>query len=93
MVMDSPVVSGTFTYTRETNSIIEVADGTSANTLSGGTQMDGGFFQTTSPKTELLKTSAQLGASIAGVPRILVISLIPLTTNITVSVSFEWREP
>lgn len=92
MVVRDPMVSGTFSYSDETNSIVQIAEGTSANTMSGGTQIDGGFFQTTSPRTETLKTASQFGSKIDGTPVPIIVSLIPITNNITVGVSVEWRE-
>ena len=40
----NPTVAGTFTYTDETNSAVQIARGATANTVTGGINITGGFF-------------------------------------------------
>lgn len=91
MIIRNPTVAGTFNYINQANSIVQIATGSASNTITNGTHLDGGFYESTSPKTELLKSLMTLGAGIDGTPIEFVLTIIP-TSNQTVSANIEWRE-
>lgn len=88
----NPTVAGTFTYANETDSIVQTAKGTSANTVSGGYIIDSGFFDTSSPVVEDIDSALKLGSSISGVMDQIVLCVRPITNNITVYGSMTWKE-
>jgi len=92
-IMWNPTVAGLFSYVNETNSIVAVATGAGvANTISGGTQIDSGFFDTSTPTTQTLENALRLGSTISGTPDEIVLTAKPITNNITVYGSLTWRE-
>lgn len=92
MIVRNPTVAGSFTWNDVSNSIVQIATGSVANTITGGTHLDGGFFSQATPKTEVLKTDMSLGVGIDGTPEEYVITLIQLTANLDPYASLEWRE-
>lgn len=88
----NPTVAGTFTYSNITNSVVQTAIGTNANTVTGGTEIDGGYFSTAQAAVASLPNALKLGADIAGTVDELVLVCIPVTNNITVEASLTWRE-
>lgn len=88
----NPTVAGTFTYSDESNSSVQTAIGTSSNTITGGTEIDGGYFVTSLQGTENLVNALKLGASIAGTPDEIVIAITPITASITAHAALTWRE-
>lgn len=88
-----PTVAGTFTYSDVTNSTVQTATGSSSNTVTGGTDIAGGYFSTSSPTTSSLPNALKLGADIAGTTLdTIVLCVTPITNNITVHGSLTWRE-
>lgn len=85
-------VAGTFTYSDVANSAVQVATGTSANTITGGIEIDGGYFTTQQGVTFTVPNALHLGASISGTPQEWQLVVIPITNNITVRASVTWRE-
>lgn len=85
-------VAGTFTYSNQTNSVVQTAAGSSSNTVTGGTEMDGGYFTTSLPVTNTVPNALKLGADIAGTVDEIVLVCTPITNNITVEASLTWRE-
>lgn len=88
----NPTVAGTLTFTAKANSPIDYAIGTSANTVTGGIEIDGGFFSDTLPTSTVVPNALKLGSKIDGTPDILVVCIIPLTNNMTIETSLTWRE-
>lgn len=88
----NPTVAGTFTYSDQTNSAVQTAIGTNANTVTGGIQIDGGFFSTAQIAVNALENALRLGAAIDGTRDELVLCVIPITNNIAVNTSITWRE-
>lgn len=88
----NPTISGTFTYSDVTNSGIQVATGSSSNTVTGGTEIDGGYFSTALPVTNTTPNALKIGSAIDGTPDELVLVCKPITSNITVEASLTWRE-
>lgn len=85
-------VAGTFTYADVTNSAVQVATGASSNTVTGGIEIDGGYFSTTQAVTFTVPNALYLGAAIDGTPQEWQLVCIPITNNMTVRASVTWRE-
>lgn len=88
----NPTVAGTFTYSDETNSAVQTAVGATANTVTGGIDLLGGFGSDSVPTSENLLNSIRLGASIIGDPDELVLCVRPLSINLDIQASLTWRE-
>lgn len=88
----NPTVAGTFTYADVTNSSIQVANGVAANTVTGGYEIDGGYYTQGVPVASQVKNAIRLGASIAGVRDEMVISINPLSGSQAIHASVTWRE-
>ena len=88
----NPTIAGTFTYAGVTNSAVEAATGATANTVTGGTVIDGGFFSTTQSISNALENAIRIGSTIAGVQDEIVLVVRAITNNITVEGSITWRE-
>jgi len=88
----NPTVAGTFTYSDMTNSAIQTAIGTSSNTITDGTELDGGFFETSAPTTTITPNAIRLGAKIDNTVDTIVLTCKPITNNITVQGNLTWRE-
>jgi len=88
----NPTVAGTFTYTGVTNGCVEIATGSSSNTITGGTEIDGGYFSTTQPSTITIPNARRLGAAIDDTVDEIVLVVRAITNNITVETSLTWRE-
>ena len=88
----NPTVAGTFTYSDQTNSAIQVATGASTNTITGGTEIGGGYLSTSLPVTNAVENALKLGAAIDGTVDEIVLCARPITNNITVQGSITWRE-
>lgn len=88
----NPTIAGTFTYSDETNSVVQTATGAATNTVTGGTEIDGGYFTTAQSTTETGPNALRIGSSIAGVSDTIVLCCRPITNNLTVHSSVTWRE-
>ncbi len=88
----NPTVAGTFTYSDVSNSAIQVAKGVTANTISGGTPLDGGFSKQDSTSKESTNNSIRLGSSIDGTPSEIVLCVRPLSANADIQASITHRE-
>lgn len=88
----NPTVAGTFTYADLTNSFVQTALGATANTITGGTILDGGFAQSDAHIDVEVNTTLHLGATIANVPDSIVLSVRPLSINANIQASLAWRE-
>lgn len=87
-----PTVAGTFNYADQTNSSVQIASGVVSNTITGGTDIDGGYLTTSLPQTPPIKNALLLGSAIDGTQDTIVLCVKPITNNITVQVSMTWRE-
>jgi hypothetical protein len=96
----NPTVAGVFTFNGITNSSVEYATGATANTVTGGTLLAAGFFQSTSGgggsgSTDLQAENAlRLGAAIDGTVDELVLAVRPVggTTGADIEAALGWRE-
>lgn len=101
MLLLNPTVAGTFTFVGETNSAIEVARGATANTITGGTRIAGGFFNSSGQAGGgsgrvggNLDNALKLGSTVAGVRDFFVLAVRPVggTSGCDVEGSLSWRE-
>ena len=88
----NPTVAGTFTYSDETNSCLQSAKGATANTVTGGTRLDGGFAKQSQASSEILNNAITLGAAIDGTRDEMVLCVRPLSSNADIQGSLTWRE-
>jgi hypothetical protein len=88
----NPTVAGTFTYSALTNSAVQVATGSSSNTVTGGYAIDGGFFTNEIPTSPTTPNALRLGAAIDGTVDEIVLCVRPITNNIEVEGALTWRE-
>lgn len=88
----NPTVAGTFTYSDQTNSAVQVATGANTNIVTGGYEIDGGYFATALPVSPTTPNALRLGANISGSVDEIVLAVRPITNNITVEGSLTWRE-
>ncbi len=88
----NPTVAGTFTYGDETNSVVQTATGATANTITNGTLIDGGFTNQKVGVTKLIRNALYLGSTIAGVPDEIVLCVRPLSTNADIQGGITWKE-
>ncbi len=96
----NPAVAGVFTYGDLANSAIQSALGVTANVVTGGTQIAGGYAETGggnsggSSEGGALQNALILGADIANSPDEIVLAARPIGGVSTVSVegSLTWRE-
>lgn len=87
----NPTVVGTFTYSDITNSVLQEAIGTTANTVTGGTILNSGYTRAGS-LAQGLNSSLRLGSTIAGVSDTIVICAQPINANSATGATIAWRE-
>ena len=75
-----------------TNSAVQIAVGTSANIVTNGMEVDGGYVDTSLPITETIQNALRLGAAINGTVDEFVLMVRPITNNITVEGSLTYRQ-
>lgn len=101
MLLLNPTVAGTFTYTGEPQSAIQVARGATANTVTGGFRLGGGYLNSAGnagggagTTATALNNAIRLGATIAGVRDTIVLCVRPVagSSNTDVEGSLTWRE-
>lgn len=88
----NPTVAGTFTYTGQTDSCVEIATGATANTVSGGYRMDGGWGAANLEIASDVENALRLGAAIDGTPDEIVFCARPLSSNADIQSCMTWRE-
>lgn len=97
----NPTVAGTFNYSAETNSVLEIAIGAAANSVTGGTAILGGYFRSGGGNSGQganavgLNNAIRLGAAIDGTPDEFVLCARPIdaSTNVSIETGITWREP
>lgn len=85
-------VAGTFTYADKANSAVQIAQGGATNTVTGGTDIDGGYVTDSASSRFSVPNALRLGSYIDGTPQEWQLVVTPLTNNITVQASVTWRE-
>lgn len=95
LLIYNPTVAGSFTYSNETNSSTQTATGATANTVTGGTTVTGGFVKASGSTGSIfsaLNNAIRLGAYIDGTPTTMVLCVRPLSANANIEGSLTWRE-
>ncbi len=101
MLIFNPTVAGTFTYADEALSAVQIARGATANTVTGGYKMAGGYVESGGSQTGSagsgsagLDTAILLGSLIDGTVDTIVLCVRPIggTTSVQVEGSMTWRE-
>lgn len=97
----NPTVAGTFTYADETDSAVQIARGATANTVTGGYKLAGGYVESgTVPSGASgsggrgLENAILLGSTIGGTMDTLVLCATPRggTSGVAVEGGLNWRE-
>jgi hypothetical protein len=92
----NPTVAGAggdaFTYADVTNSAVQAAYGKTANTVTGGTLLAGGFAQGNETTQALVNSLYYLGATIANVRDEIVLCVRPLSANEDIHGSITIKE-
>ena len=99
VLLFNPTVAGTFTYNAITNSAVAAATGATANTVTGGFQLEGGFFSAGQggvggSSVGAVKNALRLGAAIDGTVDSIVLAVRPVagSSNIDVEGGLSWKE-
>jgi len=102
MLIFNPTVAGTFTYSNITNSSCQYATGATTNTVTGGTQLSGGYIESGGTAGRVsggsagseLNNALRLGSKIDGTPDEIVLCFRPIagTTDADVEGALFWRE-
>jgi hypothetical protein len=98
MLIFNPTVAGAPSFSSVTNSAIEFAKGATANTVTGGEIITGGFASSAqkggTSVDKAIKSARRLGASIAGTPDEIWLCGRPIggSTNIDLEGSVGYRE-
>jgi hypothetical protein len=98
MLIANPLVASTFTYVGETNSAVEVAVGVAANTVTGGTQIGGGYGSSAqkggAQTAEEISSAVRLGAAIDGTQTTTVLCVRPVggTSGLNIEAGVVCRE-
>lgn len=85
-------VASTFGYADQTNSCLQAILGVTANTVSGGTLIVGGFSQASEKVEIAVPPALRLGASVAGDRDTLVLAVRPLSNNASIQGTTTRRE-
>lgn len=95
----NPTIAGTPTWGDETNSAVQSFTGATANTITNGYQITGGYLSSgtglnsTAALTFEVPNALLLGSTISGTPQTIVLCVKPLTNvNTLVEGSITWRE-
>jgi hypothetical protein len=84
MLYVNPTVAGTFTYSDVTNAPVQRALGATANEVTGGTQIAGGWGSVRTGITSPIDTALLPGSYIDGTPTTLVLCARPLGANLDI---------
>jgi len=83
VLMLNPTVAGTFTYGDAANSALQVAVGATANTITGGTYLNGAWSLDSTPVVAIPEARYYLGSEIDGTRDEVVLAVRSLSTNAT----------
>ena len=88
----NPTVAGTFTFSDETNSVVQTGTGATANTVTGGTLLCGGLGKSSSASESQVDNAIRLGAAIDGTVDEIYLCVRPLSANADYEAGLMWRE-
>ncbi len=92
LIVLNPTVAGTFTYGDETDSAVQTARGATANTVTSGTRVGGGFAKSNIALNLPTQSTLQLGTQADGTVDEFVLCVRPLSSNADIQGSLTWRE-
>jgi hypothetical protein len=101
ILLFNPTVAGTFTYAGRPNSAVQIASGATANTVTGGYQIGGGFAESGGVQvgaggsdSKAIDNAILLGSKIDGTLDSIVLCVRPIggSSNVNVEGSLTWRE-
>ena len=93
LMFHNPVIAGAFTYSDETNSPVQAARGATANVVTGGIRLAGGFASIDTQQADLpVKSRLRLGAAIDGSRDEHVLCVRPLSANADIQGALIWSE-
>lgn len=96
LLIFNPTVAGTFTYADVTNSCLQRALGVTANTVTNGQIIAGGYVNASGSGTRQIEAkldnSLRLGSAIDGTPTTIVLCVRPLTPGADISGGIVARE-
>ncbi len=94
----NPVVSGTFTYSDVTNSALQIAKGATANSVTPGTIIEGGYASSAQKggitTNQSINNELRLGAKIDGTVDEIVLCVKPVGGSVTMDIegAITWKE-
>lgn len=89
----NPTVAGTFTYSNVSNSSLQAAKGVTSNTVTGGTNIAGGFAsEKVSLDSKQLESALALGSTIDGTVDEIVLCVRPLSNGSDIQAVLTLRE-
>ena len=91
-IMLNPTVAGTFTYSGLTDGAIEYAIGATANTVTGGIEVDAGYEYQQSSAQAVLDSALRIGSKIDGTVDELVLCATPIGSNADIIASINIKE-
>jgi hypothetical protein len=91
-VLRNPVIAGVFAYVDAPGGKFQVAHGATANLVTGGTAIDGGYSRWVSPIDRALQETTEIGSN-AGVSHELVLCVRPLGGSADIQGSLTIKEP
>lgn len=97
----NPTIAGSLNWQDQSNSAVQIVKGATANTVTGGIQIGGGFAESggvqsgnSGSDTKNIDNALLLGSTISGTVDTLFLTARPIggSTNVDVEGSFAWRE-
>ena len=92
VVLFNPTVAGTFTYSDHADGGVQTALGATANTVTGGQALSGGWGVGNGSLDGTVENARRLGTAIDGTKDTAVLCVRPLSVNADVQASITWRE-
>lgn len=92
VLMLNPTVTGTFSYADVPDSCAQAATGSTANTVSAGVAITGGWISSGAAISDEIRNALRLGAAIDGTADEMVLCARPLSSNADIQGSLTWRE-
>lgn len=92
LLIYGPTVAGTFTYADLTNSPVQYATGATANTVTGGTVIAGGWSGASSAVASVLSGLVSIGSEVDRTSNEIVLCVRPLSNQADIQGSITWTE-
>ena len=88
----NPTIAGSPTFNAQAFSAVEIAQGASANTATGGIEIMGGLFTDTAGVSAAIDSELNLGAGADGTPSVVALCVTTLSGNLTVDATAVYSE-